>query len=498
MDQDDYLALDATAMAAAVRSGDVSASELLEAAIARADSVDPLVHAITRRLDDDARDRTRGALDGPLAGVPFLLKDLFQAQAGVVETGGSRALAEAVAPETDTVVARWLDAGAVVFGRTNVPEFGIKGTTEPELFGPTHNPWDLTRSPGGSSGGSAAAVAAGIVPVAGANDGGGSIRIPAACCGVFGLKPGRGVVPTGPGQGEFFHGGAVTGVVSRTVRDSAAFLDVVRGTDPTAPPYAFASPVRSYTEAVHQDPPRLRIGVQVESAIADGVDHEVVAAVRATADLLTEMGHTVTEARPAIDEEQLAEDFLIPWFVHVAATVDEVRERGARDDDVELDTRVLAALGRSTSGVAYERSLMRWHTHVRALGDFHREYDLLLTPTTATTAPPLGAYATSAVERTGASVALRARLGRLIAATGAAQAGVLRNLRWVPFTQLANITGRPAVSVPLHHSRAGLPIGVQFVAPPAGEGLLFSLSARLEEALPWAGRRPQVLSAQTG
>jgi Asp-tRNA(Asn)/Glu-tRNA(Gln) amidotransferase A subunit family amidase len=492
MDQDDYLALDATAMAASVRDGAVTASELLEAAIVRADTVDPQIHAITRRLDDDARDRAMCALDGPLAGVPFLLKDLFQSQAGVVETGGSRALADAVAPETDTVVARWLDAGAVVFGRTNVPEFGIKGTTEPDLFGPTHNPWDLTRSPGGSSGGSAAAVAAGIVPVAGANDGGGSIRIPAACCGVFGLKPGRGVVPTGPGQGEFFHGGAVTGVVSRSVRDSALFLDVVRGTDPVAPPYAFAPPPESYVTAAQQDPPRLRIGVQVESALSDGLDPEVVAAVRSTADLLSEMGHTVVEARPAIDERQLAEDFLLPWFVHVAATVDELRERGARDDDFELDTRVLAALGRATGGVAYERSLMRWHTHVRALSEFHRDHDLLLTPTTATTAPPLGAYATSALERAGAGIALRARLGRLIASTGAAQSGVLRNLRWVPFTQLANITGRPAVSVPLHQSRAGLPIGVQFVAPPGGEGLLFSLSARLEEALPWSGRRPPI------
>ncbi|WP_299569537.1 amidase [uncultured Williamsia sp.] len=496
MDQDDYLALDATAMAAAVRRGEVSASDLLEAAIARADAVDPHIHAITRRLDDDARRRARGPLAGPLAGVPFLLKDLFQAQEGVVETAGSRSCAGAVAPQTDTVVARWLDAGAVVFGRTNVPEFGIKGTTEPELFGPTHNPSDLTRSPGGSSGGSAAAVAAGIVPVAGANDGGGSIRIPAACCGVFGLKPGRGVVPTGPGQGEFFHGGAVTGVVSRTVRDSAAFLDVIRGTDPVAPPYPFASPPRSYTTAAQQDPPTLRIGLQLESPLADGVDPEVVAAVRATADLLTEMGHTVTEARPAIDEQELAEDFLVPWFVHVAATVDELREHGARTDEFELDTRVLAALGRATSGVAYERSLMRWHTHVRALSDFHRHHDLLLTPTTATTAPPLGAHATSAVERIAAHVALRAGLGRLIAWTGAAQAGVLRNLRWVPFTQLANITGRPAVSLPLHQSRVGLPIGVQFVAPPGGEGLLFSLSARLEEALPWAGRRPRMPPTQ--
>lgn len=492
MDQDDYLALDATDMAARVRSGNVTAGELLEAAIARADAVDPRVHAITRRLDDEARVRTRGQLDGPLAGVPFLLKDLFQAQRGVVETCGSRAMASAVASDTDTVVSRWLDAGAVVFGRTNVPEFGIKGTTEPALFGPTHNPWDLTRSPGGSSGGSAAAVAAGIVPVAGANDGGGSIRIPAACCGVFGLKPGRGVVPTGPGQGEFFHGGAVTGVVSRTVRDSALFLDVVRGTDPVAPPYAFAPAPQSYVDATQQDPPRLRIGVQVESALSDGPDPEVVAAVRATADQLTEMGHTVVEARPAIDEQQLAEDFLVPWFVHVAATVDELRERGARDDDFELDTRVLAALGRATGAVDHERALMRWHTHVRVLADFHREHDLLLTPTTATTAPPLGAHATSALEHVGAGVALRARLGRLIASTGAAQAGVLRNLRWVPFTQLANVTGRPAVSVPLHESRAGLPIGVQFVAPPGGEGLLFSLSARLEEALPWAGRRPPI------
>ncbi|MFD0925458.1 amidase [Williamsia deligens] len=492
MDRDSYLALDATAMVDLVRRGETTASELLDAAISRADAVDAAIRAITRRLDDSARTRARDTVDGPLAGVPFLLKDLFQAQRGVVETAGSRSCRDVVAPETDTIVARWEAAGAIVFGRTNVPEFGAKGTTEPELFGPTHNPWDVTRTPGGSSGGSAAAVAAGIVPVAGANDGGGSIRIPAACCGVFGLKPGRGVIPTGPSHGEFFHGGAVSGVVSRSVRDSALFLDVARGTDPAAPPYVFADPPRSFVDAVALDPGSLRIGVQTHSALNDSPDPEVVAAVHATADLLTDMGHVVVEARPAIDEDQLAQDFLVPWFVHVAATVDDLRRTGARDDDFELDTLVLAALGRSVSGVAYEQALMRWHDHVRALSAFHRDHDLLLTPTLARTAPRLGEYATSSLERIGARVALRAHLGAVIGATGAAQAGVLRNLSWVPYTQLANVTGRPAVSVPLHTASDGLPIGMQFIAPPGGEGLLLALSARLEEALPWADRRPAI------
>lgn len=489
MRHDEYAQHDAIGLADLVARGQVSPGELLETAIARADAVEPALNSITVRQDEYARERAAGPLSGPLAGVPFLVKDLFQSQRGVVSNNGSRACAGSVAAETDTVVARWLDAGLVIFGRTNTPEFGAKGTTEPEAFGATHNPWDLAHTPGGSSGGSAAAVAAGIVPAAGASDGGGSIRIPASCCGLFGLKPGRGVVPTGPGASEFHYGAAVTGVLTRTVRDSAAMLDVMRGSDPAAP-YVFAEPSTTYLEAVTRAPKQLRIGVQRFSALDDAPDPAVLDALDATCELLTGLGHIVEEARPAIDEQQLADDFLLPWFVHVAAGVDELRAGGADESGFELDTLVMAAIGRTTSAVELETTLSRWHTHVRALSEFHQRHDLLMTPTIARTAPRLGDHATSTVERLAARSMLSARLGRFLDATGSVSAAILRNLSWVPYTQLANITGRPAASVPLHQAPDGLPIGIQFVAPPGGEGLLFGLSGQLEEAAPWRDRRP--------
>ncbi|MCX6469002.1 MAG: amidase [Corynebacteriales bacterium] len=490
MRHDEYVDHDAVGLADLVARGEVTATELLEAAIARADAVEPSLNAITVRQDVSARDRASRPLAGPLAGVPFLVKDLYQSQRGVVSNNGSRACANAVAAEDDTVVTRWLDAGLVIFGRTNTPEFGAKGTTEPEAFGATHNPWDLAHTPGGSSGGSAAAVAAGIVPAAGASDGGGSIRIPAACCGLFGLKPGRGVVPTGPGHSEFHHGSAVTGVVTRTVRDSAAMLDVLRGTDPLAPPFVFADPDAGYLDAVSRAPRPLRIGVQRLSALNDTPDPAVLDALSSTCDLLTDLGHVVEEARPAIDEQQLADDFLVPWFVHVASAVDDLRAGGAGTSDFELDTLVMAAIGRTTSAVELEAALGRWHTHVRALSEFHQRYDLLMTPTIARTAPRLGDYATSSLERLAARSVLSARLGRFLDATGTVTAAILRNLSWVPYTQLANLTGRPAASIPLHQAPDGLPIGIQFVAPPGGEGLLFSLAGQLEQASPWRDRRP--------
>ena len=256
---DDYRRHDAVGLAALVAAGEVSAAELLDAATDRADAVEPTINAIRHRMTDAARARARGPLSGPFAGVPFLVKDLSQHIAGVPTGSGSRALAGYPRPETSTVVRRWTDAGLVIFGRTATPEFGARAVTEPVAGGPTRNPWDPGRTPGGSSGGAAAAVAAGIVPVAGASDGGGSIRIPAAACGLFGLKPGRGVVPSGPEIDEGFHGAAVQGVVSRTVRDTAGMLDVLAGPAPDGP-YRVQPPERRYADAVRDDPARCGSG----------------------------------------------------------------------------------------------------------------------------------------------------------------------------------------------------------------------------------------------
>ena len=497
MDHHEYAGFDALQLARLVATGETTATQLLAAARKRAHEVNPALNAVVRWLDDEADARAGAAPVGPFGGVPFLLKDLRQGIAGVPTSWGTRALAAWRPTETDTVVRRWLDAGLVIFGQTNTPEFGAKGVTEPELFGPTRNPWDLSRTPGGSSGGAAAAVAAGIVPVAGASDGGGSIRIPASCCGLFGLKPGRGLVPSGPARGEGFHGAATDGVISRSVRDTAAMLDVLRGADPEAPylPSAGGGP---FLDEVGRPPGRLRIGVQTESRLNPEPHPAAAAAVADAAELLTELGHEVVTARVDYDDADLARDFLLPWFVAAAVQVEAVaatvglRRRLGRvpRDGFELDTRVMAAIGRATPAIRYGAALERWHGYVRALSAFHREHDLLLTPTTATPPPAIGALDITRAERVGAEVALALGAGGLLGRLGIVERAVQRNLGWVPYTQLANLTGRPAASVPLYWTADGLPMGVQFVAPLGGEGRLLRLAAQLESARPWADRRP--------
>ncbi|MCW2759251.1 MAG: amidase [Nocardioidaceae bacterium] len=484
---DDYLSYDAVGLAQLVRDGDVKPRELLEAAKARAATVNPKINAIVRDVaaaPDDAK-------DGPFRGVPFLLKDLHQHLAGYPTSGGSRSLSTLVMTETATVVQRWIDAGLVIFGKTNTPEFGAKGITESDLLGPARNPWNTEHTPGGSSGGSAAAVAAGIVPCAAASDGGGSIRIPASACGLFGLKAGRGLVPAGPVYGEPLGGTATDGVISRSVRDSAAMLDVIAG--PTSvSPYLPASSSGSYADEVGRDPGTLRIGVCSASSINPDPDPEAVAAATEAATLLEGLGHhvEVLDAAP-FDDAQLAKDFLTSWFVHCAYSVDEAKAAsGAGDEGFELDTLLMATLGRATSPVTLTRAIENRHTHVRRLAAFHDDYDLLLTPTTATPPPKVGAFDLPAAMRAGQKALLTARLAGLLRFTPIVDQLINDNLGWVPYTQLANLTGRPAASIPLHWTAAGLPIGVQLVAPLGGEGMLLRVAAQLEQAQPWADRRP--------
>ncbi|UXA17997.1 amidase [Mycobacterium sp. SMC-4] len=485
MDFDEYRSYDATGLAELVADDQVSAAELLELARQRAAAVNPRLNAIVADVPAESAPQR----DGPFAGVPFLIKDLAQDYAGLPTSAGCRALARTPAAEHATVVSRWLDAGLVIFGKTNTPEFGAKGITEPELWGPTRNPWDLTRSPGGSSGGSAAAVAAGIVPCAGANDGGGSIRIPAACCGLVGLKPGRGLTPSGPAVGESMHGAAVQGVVSRTVRDTAAMLDVIGGGEPWAP-YAPAAPAASFAGSLGVGPGRLRIGVRVPSAINPRPHAEARAAVDTTVAALTEMGHHVEELASApFDDAVLARDFLCTWFVYTAWEVDVAKRlTGAGDDAFERDTLVLAALGRATSSVDYLDAVQRRHDHTRRLTTYFESYDLLMTPTLATPAPRIGEFDLPVLLQRASDVLLKTRTAQLLRFTKIVDDIVDKNLNWVPYTQLANLTGRPAISLPLHWTADGLPLGVQFVAPLAGESLLLRLAAQLEQALPWADR----------
>ena len=489
MTEGEYLERDGLALAEDVRSGAVSPAELLALARARADRVQPSINAICVRTDEHADARAAQGLEGPFAGVPFLLKDLHQDLAGVPTSAGCRALAGRPARHTSTVVQRWLDAGLVVFGKTTTPEFGSKAVTEAALFGPTRNPWDLERTPGGSSGGAAAAVAAGIVPVAAASDGGGSIRIPAACTGLVGLKPGRGLVPFGPQDSEPLNGLATTGVVSRTVRDTAAMLDAIAGPEPMSP-YAAATPPHPLLSELEREPGRLRIGFTTRSALRSTPHPEAVQAVERAAQALTELGHEVEEVEPPHDDAQLARDFLTVWFVHQAIEVRRIRqETGCGDEGFEQDTRVMAALGRAVGGVELQEADERRREHIAGLARLHATHDLLLTPTLGEPPIRVGSLELPAPLRAVAEVLLRTRTSKLMQVGGVVDQIVDRNLGWVPYTQLANVTGRPAISLPLHWTAEGLPFGVQLVGRLQSEGLLLRLARQLEQAVPWAGRR---------
>ncbi|MEU8137527.1 amidase [Streptodolium elevatio] len=492
MEYDEYRKHDAIGLAGLVASGEVKPAELLETAISRAEEVDPRLNAIVRPMHDIARERAKSTLSGAFAGVPFLIKDLMQDYAGLPTGSGSRSLARQPMPQHAEVVRRWLDAGLVVFGKTNTPEFGAKGITEPQVDGPTRNPWNTAHTPGGSSGGSAAAVAAGIVPAAGGNDGGGSIRIPAACCGLFGLKPSRGLVPSGPSYAEVLHGAAVHGVLTRSVRDSALMLDVIAGHDP-AGPYMPGASDGPYLELARREPGRLRIGYATVSPIGTDVSPEAVAAVEDAVALLRELGHEVEEATTGVDERQLARDFLTMWFASMAAEVDHVRQAtGCGEDQFELDTRIMAAVGRATNAPTYIASHNRWNEHSHRLAVFHETYDLLLTPTLAHPPARVGQLATPAWMAAASRLLLAVRGAGLLAKTDLVDRVADENLRWTPYTQLANITGRPAMSVPTYWTKGGLPLGVQFVGGLGTEGLLLSLATQLEEARPWFDRRPPI------
>lgn len=496
MNFDDYQARDALALADLVRRGEVSPRELLDAAMARADAVNPALNAVIRRQDESARATAAGPLAGPFAGVPFLVKDLLQEMAGVPCSYGSRALAGLPVEEDSDVVKRWRQAGLVIFGQTNTPEFGAKNVTEPTCWGAARNPWDPTRTPGGSSGGSASAVAAGIVPVAGANDGGGSIRIPAAACGLFGLKPARGRVSCGPTVSEGLFGAVVQGVISRSVRDSAAMLDLLQGPEPHAPywvPSSSQSAHGSYLSALDRPTRPLRIGFSTASPLGLPVDPQAVAAVEDAARLLASLGHHVEPAEPAINGRALAKDFLQAWFCMQAVFIDEAcRRTGASKAQFETDSRMMAAIGRDMSGPAMLQGQMRWHEHTRALADFHQQHDLWLTPTLNGPALPIGQNATPPLLVMGSRLLLSVGLAGRLRHTSFLERVVLKTLAWTPYTLAANLTGRPAMSVPLYWTPQGLPLGVQFVGPLDSEVMLLQLARQLEEARPWFHRRPAV------
>ena len=474
-DATDLAFLDATAQAELVRSGQASPTELVEAAITRIEKLDPQLNAVIHPLFDRARAEAAGTLpDGPFRGVPFLLKDFGAELAGTPFNEGTDFSGDYVSKVDQELTKRFVRAGLVVLGKTNAPEFGILPTTEPRRFGATHNPWDPTRTPGGSSGGSAAAVASGMVPVAHANDGGGSIRIPASCCGLVGLKPSRARVSAAPQYGDLMGGLVCEHVVSRSVRDTAAVLDAVAGPMP-GDPYA-APPIRgaSFAAAVTTPPGRLRIALIVDGADGTPAHPDCIAAARAAAELCTSLGHEVVEASLPVDGDAFLVHFINVWAAANAWMMLDWEERMGRTagpDDLEPLSWALVEAGRAIGADVYLKSVQALQRATRQVAEFQADHDLLLTPTLGEPPVPLGTFDSPPEEPL---------------------TGLFRAATFVPFTPLFNVTGQPAISLPLAWNEQDLPIGIQFAAGLGHEELLLSLAGQLEQAAPWAHRIPPI------
>jgi amidase len=495
---EEYERYDGLGLAQLIRKKEVSAEEVCKEAIERIERLNPRLNAVILKMFDAAREALKAGLaEGPFRGVPFLIKDLQVAVAGVPLTQGCKAYRNSVSDHDCELVRRWKQSGLVILGKTNTPEFGLMNTTEPQLFGPTRNPWDLERSPGGSSGGSAAAVAAGMVPLASGGDGGGSIRIPSACCGLFGLKPSRGRNPTGPDHGEIWQGAVVDHVITRSVRDSAAMLDATCGADVGAP-YEIAPPQKSYLAETESAPGRLNIAFNTDSPLLQPIDPEIKKAVYETALMLANLGHNVEECKPDLDGLLLARSYLTLYFTEVAADIREMEQvlgRKVNRDDVELMTWILGRMGHATSAPNFLLTRREWGKAARIMGRFHQTYDLYLTPTMAYPPIRIGQMQLRAIEETLFTVIDRLHLWPLVNRSGVPIKMGIQRLARTPFTQLANFTGQPAISVPLHWTPDGLPCGMQFLARFGDEATLFRLAAQLEQEKPWFNRRPTVTAA---
>ena len=470
----EYGNFDAVGLAELVRNKQVRPEELLDEAIACTAKVDPEINAVVvKHYDYAERQIERGLPDGPFTGVPFLLKDLELLE-GTRTTSGASVYKDNVADHTGTLALRFLKTGVTIFGKSSSPEFGLMPTTEPRLFGPTRNPWNLAHSSGGSSGGAAAAVAARIVPVAHASDGGGSIRIPASASGVFGLKPTRARNPIGPDRGEGWAGFSCGHVVSMSVRDSAAILDAIHGAEPSSP-YVAPPPKRPFAEEVGRDPGRLRIAFTDKSPYGETIDPEIAAATREVAALLAGLGHDVEERTP-----QLAADPAAVMSTIIGAnTALNVRlaehrfGRAMTHEDFEVLTLATAHNGQKATAADYVAAQQSAFQISRGLAAFFQTCDVFLCPTLCS--PPL---------RIGELDTMSQDLSQI--------APTLR--RYMPATSMFNMSGQPSMSVPLAWNAAGLPLGMMFSARFGDEAGLFRLAAQLEQARPWKHKLPPVCS----
>lgn len=471
-----YEQYDALGLASLVASGQVSAAELLEEACARAQRLNPVIGAISVPLYEHARAAVRDGLPaGPFTGVPFLLKDLGMLMTGTRTTGSGKLFADMVADHDSTLVARYRAAGLNVFGKSTSPEMGLAPSTEPVMFGPCRNPWNTAHSAGGSSGGAAAAVAARILPMAHATDGGGSIRIPASACGLFGLKVTRARNPSGPDVGEGWGGQSVGHCVSISVRDSAALLDASAGPD-EGDPYWAPPPAGRFLDEVGRDPGRLRIALCTSPWNGAPVDEECRQAAEDAARLCEQLGHHVFVARPEFDAQAFGQATRVLVAANVRATLQaraKVFGRTLAEDDVEPITWSMVELARKYDAADYARAMTTIHAVGRIVARFFLNADMLLTPTMCAPPAPLGVLSLSNPDTD-------AYLSMLNRAIG--------------FTALFNASGNPAASLPLHWTAQGLPVGVQIVAPFGDEAAIFRLAAQLETARPWKDRRPALVA----
>ena len=490
---DEYDDLDAIGLAQLIKKGDVSAEEALEAAIERIEARNPALNAVVNTLYDRARGNLSSLPDGPLRGVPFLIKDLKLQLKGTVTTNSTRLMKDAVAERSSLTAERYEASGLQILGKTNTPEFGIMGITEPALRGPARNPWNHDHTPGGSSGGSSAAVAARMVPAAHSGDGGGSIRIPASCTGTFGLKPTRGRVTMAPFLGEAWAGFVQEHPITRTVRDSALLLDIEAVWAP-GEPYAAPAKARPWLDEVGADPGKLKIAFSHDTLFAGETHPDCRAAVEDAVKLLADLGHNVVETAPPFPREELVR----AYFLIVAAGVARFCEESAayagkkpRSGDFEPATWMLALIGWKSSAAEYLWAQQVMQKAARPIAAFFEEHDVFVTSTLGKPPARVGELAIQPAEKIQLAALtafpLKALLNVALSKMGSGK------LAWTPNTQLFNQTGQPAMSVPMFWNQAGLPIGTQFVGRFGDEATLFRLAAQLEAARPWANRKPPTI-----
>jgi len=493
----EYEDYDALGLAELVKKKEVSALELLDTAIERSEKYNPELNAVVHTMYDEARETASEEinLEAPFAGVPFLVKDLIADVAGEPTTSSCKILAGIVEDTDSELVSRFKKSGLVLFGKTNTPEFGIMGITESKFRGAAYNPWDLTKSTGGSSGGSGAAVAARIVPMAHGGDGGGSIRIPSSHCGLVGLLPSRGRNPMGPKIGEGWGGLAREHVLTRTVRDSAAMLDCLAGED-AGPPYTAPNNKKSsFLEACEKSDKPLTIAFTREALYASSIHSDNVEAVDDAVALLQGLGHTVVEDKPVFDRHAYSKSYLQIVCGWIAWEIEQTAVKAGKEikfEDYELTSWIMGLVGQKSSALDLTNAIHACHQAARMMGAFHKKYDLFLSATTAQPPATIGTLYPHGSDAFAMQVLRRIPFKGLL--SKALDSLAEDALSATPNTQLFNQTGQPAISLPLNRNKEGLPIGVQFAAEYGNECTLYRIAAELERAQPWINLKPSLIS----